>query len=157
MLRILYSECIKFDFLSYNLPWVPSLISLDSELVILNYLPVHDLQILSTHQELFFAHISEMRTKSVFVLCSIYVNNWFENEIMYHECQRILQNVKARIWEMYLLYPLVYLMTVSVFRSQSQRSSGLKHEPFSPARKMGSWVRIPVEAWMSVCVCSVCR
>jgi hypothetical protein len=28
---------------------------------------------------------------------------------------------------------------------------GLRHEPSSPARTLGSWVRIPLKAWMSVC------
>jgi hypothetical protein len=32
---------------------------------------------------------------------------------------------------------------------------GLKHEPSSPARTRRSWVRIPLKAWMSVCVYSV--
>jgi hypothetical protein len=32
----------------------------------------------------------------------------------------------------------------------------LRHEPCSPARTLGSWVRIPLEAWMFVCVYSVC-
>jgi hypothetical protein len=63
--------------------------------------------------------MSEMRTKSIFVLCIIYiiiiyVNNRFENTINYHQGQRILRNIKARIWEMYLLYSLVYLMTLSI-------------------------------------------
>jgi hypothetical protein len=31
----------------------------------------------------------------------------------------------------------------------------LRHEPSSPARILGSWVRIPLEAWMSVRVHSV--
>jgi hypothetical protein len=31
-----------------------------------------------------------------------------------------------------------------------------KHEPSSPARTLGSWVRIPLKGWMSVCVYSVC-
>jgi hypothetical protein len=39
-------------------------------------------------------------------------------------------------------------------RSQWPRS--LRYEPSSPARTLGSWVRIPLEAWMSVCVYSVC-
>jgi hypothetical protein len=33
---------------------------------------------------------------------------------------------------------------------------GLRHELSSPARKLGSWVRIPLEAWISLCVYSVC-
>jgi hypothetical protein len=39
--------------------------------------------------------------------------------------------------------------------SRSQWPRGLGHEPSSPARTLGSWVRISVEAWMSVCVYSV--
>jgi hypothetical protein len=35
---------------------------------------------------------------------------------------------------------------------RSQWSRGLMHELSSLARKLGSWVRIPVKAWMSVCV-----
>jgi hypothetical protein len=35
----------------------------------------------------------------------------------------------------------------------SQYSGGLRRS--SPARTLGSWVRIPLEAWMSVCVYSV--
>jgi hypothetical protein len=31
----------------------------------------------------------------------------------------------------------------------------LRHELSSPAQTLGSWVRIPLEAWMSVCVYSV--
>jgi hypothetical protein len=36
--------------------------------------------------------------------------------------------------------------------SRSQWPRGLKHELSSLARTLGSWVRIPLEAWMSVCV-----
>jgi hypothetical protein len=39
--------------------------------------------------------------------------------------------------------------------SQSQCPLGLRYEPSSPAQTLGSWVRIPLEAWMSLCVCSV--
>jgi hypothetical protein len=39
---------------------------------------------------------------------------------------------------------------------QSQWSRGLRHEPSSPARTLRSWVRIPFEAGMSLCVYSVC-
>jgi hypothetical protein len=38
---------------------------------------------------------------------------------------------------------------------RSQRLRSLRHEPSSPARTLGSWVRIPLEAWLSVCVHSV--
>jgi hypothetical protein len=39
---------------------------------------------------------------------------------------------------------------------RSQWPRGLKHELPSPARKLGSWVRISLEAWMSVCSFCVC-
>jgi hypothetical protein len=35
-------------------------------------------------------------------------------------------------------------------------AASLRHEPSSPARTLGSRVRIQLEAWMSVCVYSVC-
>jgi hypothetical protein len=41
---------------------------------------------------------------------------------------------------------------------RSQWLRGLRHEPSSPARTMGSWVRIPLDVWMLLCVHSVlCR
>jgi hypothetical protein len=37
---------------------------------------------------------------------------------------------------------------------RSQWPHGLRHEPSSPARTLGLWIRIPLEAWMSVCIYS---
>jgi hypothetical protein len=45
---------------------------------------------------------------------------------------------------------VVYITTLC----RSQRPRGLRHELSSPAQTLGSWVRIPLEAWMSVCVYS---
>jgi hypothetical protein len=42
---------------------------------------------------------------------------------------------------------------VNVCRSEWPR--GLTHGPFLPARTLGSWVQIPLEAWLSGCVYSV--
>jgi hypothetical protein len=47
-------------------------------------------------------------------------------------------------------------------KCRSQWPRGLRHEQSSPAQTLGSWVRIPTEAWMSVRVflclcCSVCE
>jgi hypothetical protein len=39
--------------------------------------------------------------------------------------------------------------------SPSQWPRCLRREPSSPARTLGSWIRIPLEAWISVCVYSV--
>jgi hypothetical protein len=38
------------------------------------------------------------------------------------------------------------------FPCRSQWPRGLRHEPSSPSRTLRSWVRIPLEAWISVCV-----
>jgi hypothetical protein len=38
--------------------------------------------------------------------------------------------------------------------SLSQWPRGLRHEPSSPAVTLGYWFEIPLNAWMSVCVCS---
>jgi hypothetical protein len=45
------------------------------------------------------------------------------------------------------------------WRRSSQWPRGLRREPYSPARILGSWFWIPLEAWTSVCVYSVfvCR
>jgi hypothetical protein len=39
---------------------------------------------------------------------------------------------------------------------RSQWPRGPRHEQSLPARTLGSWVRIPLEAWMSVCVYLCC-
>jgi hypothetical protein len=41
------------------------------------------------------------------------------------------------------------------FLCQSQWPRGLRHELSSLSRTLGSWVRTPLKAWMSVCVYSV--
>jgi hypothetical protein len=43
---------------------------------------------------------------------------------------------------------MVYYIQIS----RSQWPRGVRHELSSFARTLGSWVRIPVEAWMSDCV-----
>jgi hypothetical protein len=37
----------------------------------------------------------------------------------------------------------------------SQWPRGLRHELSTPAKTLGSWVRIPLEAWLFVCIYSV--
>jgi hypothetical protein len=39
--------------------------------------------------------------------------------------------------------------------SRSRWPPGLRHELFSAARTLGSWIRIPLKTWMSVCVYSL--
>jgi hypothetical protein len=50
---------------------------------------------------------------------------------------------------------LVDLNNTVICRSRSQWPRGLRHELSSPAQTLGSWVRTPLEAWMSACVYSV--
>jgi hypothetical protein len=38
------------------------------------------------------------------------------------------------------------------YKFRTQWPHGLRHEPSSPAGTLGSWVRIPLEAWISLCV-----
>jgi hypothetical protein len=47
-------------------------------------------------------------------------------------------------------------MCIYIKRGQSQWLHGLRHELSSPAQILRSWVWILLEAWMSVCVDSVC-
>jgi hypothetical protein len=54
-------------------------------------------------------------------------------------------------WKLtYYISPLVYFPTYLISRSQCPR--GLRHELPSLARTLGSWVQIPLKAWLSVCV-----
>jgi hypothetical protein len=46
-------------------------------------------------------------------------------------------------------------LQVLLLTSRLQRPLGVRHELSSLARMLGPWVRIPLEAWMSVCVYSV--
>jgi hypothetical protein len=41
--------------------------------------------------------------------------------------------------------------TCNLYLRRAQWPRGLRHELSSPAQTLGSWVRIPLEAWMPVC------
>jgi hypothetical protein len=56
-------------------------------------------------------------------------------------------------WQNYV-FSYIFNAALSLF-SRSQWTRGLRHEPSSPARTLGSWVRIPLKGWRSVCVYSV--
>jgi hypothetical protein len=53
-----------------------------------------------------------------------------------------------------LCFPIHFINVCFLCRSQWPR--GLRHELSSPAQTLGSWIRIPLETWLSVCVYSVC-
>jgi hypothetical protein len=42
-----------------------------------------------------------------------------------------------------------------LYTDLSPAPRGLRHEPSSAARTLGSWARIPLKAWMSICVYSM--
>jgi hypothetical protein len=50
----------------------------------------------------------------------------------------------------------MHLSRLTAIRGLSQWPLSLKQELSSSSRILGSWVRISLEAWMSVCVYSVC-
>jgi hypothetical protein len=57
------------------------------------------------------------------------------------------------VWRIHVLW---FSLSSSIrFSSRSQWPRGLRHELCSLARSLGSWVRIPLKAWMSVCFYSV--
>jgi hypothetical protein len=39
--------------------------------------------------------------------------------------------------------------------SENENARGLRHEMSSPDQTLGSWTRIPLEAWMTFCVSSI--
>jgi hypothetical protein len=49
----------------------------------------------------------------------------------------------------------IALIMQYIHSRRSQWPWGLRHEMSSPARTLGSWVRIPLKEWMSICVYSV--
>jgi hypothetical protein len=54
-------------------------------------------------------------------------------------------------------WTLLYLIKVKIRRFRSQRQRGLSHELSSFSRTLGSWIRIPLKAWVSVlCLFCVC-
>jgi hypothetical protein len=54
-------------------------------------------------------------------------------------------------------YKIGYIDKLAILdiHGRSQWPRGLRHEPSSPDRTLGMWVRIPLKTWMSVCVYSV--
>jgi hypothetical protein len=58
----------------------------------------------------------------------------------------------VKVWRALVLW---VIRTCSSDNGRSQWSRGLRYEISSPARTLGSWVPIPIEAWKFVCVYSV--
>jgi hypothetical protein len=74
-------------------------------------------------------------------------------------CHFICRQENQAVSRMSVAGPSRYAPISSQQSGQTRRSQwprGLRHEPSPPTRTLGSWVRIPLEAWMSVCIYSVC-
>jgi hypothetical protein len=66
-----------------------------------------------------------------------------------------LQNTWVGYVTIFIIY-IIGLFAAVCITSRSWWPRGIRHELFSPAQTLGSWVRILLKAWMSVCVYSVC-
>jgi hypothetical protein len=70
----------------------------------------------------------------------------------FHSTLRVCLSLKF-----FLMPRCFYIRLEAPSPSRSQWPRGLNREPSSLSRTQGSWVRIALEAWMSMCVYSVCR
>jgi hypothetical protein len=69
---------------------------------------------------------------------------------------------KSHVWRRNFIAKKLEFHKNEDYYCRSQWPRGLSHELSSTARTLGSWVRIPRKAWMSVCFflrlcCPVCR
>jgi hypothetical protein len=65
------------------------------------------------------------------------------------------ERVSAYIWQILILRGTNKMYIARHILCQPQWPSGLSHEESSLSQTLGSWVRIPLKAWISVCVYSV--
>jgi hypothetical protein len=94
----------------------------------------------------------------VHVSCAVYMfqlilrmlgHPWITRRFVYSTAGQISSSFVPSLFAV----SVSYISGYSCCRSQWLRS--LRHEPSSPARTLGSWVRIPLKAWISVCFYSV--
>jgi hypothetical protein len=84
------------------------------------------------------------------------IQHWRRPEARARRLQRLQRSYKTQL--RYLSFQTE--ITIKFFfctcaGCQLHWPRGLRHEPFWTARTVGTWIRIPLEAWMSVCVYSV--
>jgi hypothetical protein len=74
------------------------------------------------------------------------------------------RSVRLSVYEKPPLTEALFLTTYFIYicddtiggSGRSEWPRGLRHELSSLARKLGSWIQIPLNAWMSVCLFCVC-
>jgi hypothetical protein len=77
-------------------------------------------------------------------VCSCHLGTCLPTTLVFRAVQYILKNC---------MFVILIFNTPHVYRSQWPRD--LRHELFSLTGTLGSWVRTPLKAWISVCVYSV--
>jgi hypothetical protein len=78
---------------------------------------------------------------------AVYVLNSSDGEVAYAAGFALVLSAP-----MHVLFTFVLHITRL---SRSQWPRGLRHELSSLAQPLGSWIRIPLEVWISVCIHSV--
>jgi hypothetical protein len=103
-----------------------------------------------------FCHLAGGTTKG---LCYDIPSIWLDSnprcpEKKKHMCQLLIEFGLIFCHEFHLVSSeiITYYYILEIQNSQSQWPRGPRNKLSSLVRTRGSWVRIPLEAWMSVCV-----
>jgi hypothetical protein len=85
---------------------------------------------------------------------------WYHRDLNLAACSIVPQPTTLQRAPINMLYTSIlrycfFYNFVATFISRSQRPRSLGHEQYSPSWTLWSWVWIPLEAWISVCVYSV--
>jgi hypothetical protein len=67
---------------------------------------------------------------------------------------KVPRPISLPFFQLYIFVTETIAISIS-FERQSEWPRGLRHELSPPAQTLGSWVRIPLKAWIFVCVYSV--
>jgi hypothetical protein len=127
-----------------NPPLIPILSQID---------PVHTTPIQMIHMKIPRIIFKVLNSECIFFNCIVF--NYFC--VPYSELNDIFSFVKIKISpdlpDEKIRSRLIFRLIRYIGWSQCPR--GLRHELSSPARTLVSWVRIPLKAWMYVCIYSV--
>jgi hypothetical protein len=78
---------------------------------------------------------------------------WWSEQIIHHRWMAFISPMSGGS---NLCFPMFYNWKSYTRHCRSQRKRGLSHEMSSPARTLGSWVTIPLKAWMSLFILCLC-